>query len=377
MELVLVHKHDATTQASTAPKENTEFQVPVERQQLIGVTYAMVAKKQVEIDLRRVGRAEVAADRSFSYVARVDGYVRDLKVSSPGEKVTRGQALLSIYSPDLKSTEEELVKLLNGRDRATGLGREAVDPLVQAAEARLRQWNVGETEITQLENSRQSSATLTLRSPFDGIVSQVMTQPGANVKTGDKLVEVLDLSTLWIWAEFYEGDIGLLKLEQAVEITMAAFPEQTFRGKVAALSPIVDPNKRTVRVRIDLPNPDGNLRPGMYADITLRVDPGESLVIPAQAVLPTGGRMLVFVDRGEGKLLPRYVKLGRLLSGPPDDQGNTDYYQVLSGLTDGEKVVASANFLIDAESQVQGALKDFSGPQNLSRDQARKESYER
>jgi Cu(I)/Ag(I) efflux system membrane fusion protein len=376
MELVLVHKHDAA-QASTAPKENTEFQVPVERQQLIGVTYATVAKKEVELDLRRVGRAEVAADKSFSYVARVDGYVQDLKVSSPGQKVTQGQPLLLIYSPDLKSTEEELVKLLNGRDRATGMGREAVDPLIQAAETRLRQWNIGESEIAQLENSRQAAATLTLRSPFNGVANQVMTQPGANVKTGDKLIEVLDLSTLWVWADFYEDDIGLVKLDQSVEITMAAFPEQTFHGQIAALSPTVDPNKRTVQVRIDLPNPRGNLRPGMYANVLLRVDVGESLAIPAQAALPTGERMVVFVDRGEGKLLPRYVKLGRLFSGPPDDRGNTDYYQVLSGLTGGERVVASANFLIDAESQVQGALKDFVEPQNLSGDRARKDSYER
>ncbi|MBV8585590.1 MAG: efflux RND transporter periplasmic adaptor subunit, partial [Verrucomicrobia bacterium] len=188
MELVPVHKQNAkatdtrivTTQEST-PKENTEFQVPVERQQLIGVTYAAVVRKQVEINLRRVGRTEVAADKSFSYVARVDGYVQELKVSSPGQNVNQGQPLLLIYSPDLKSTEEELVKLLNGRDRATGMGRDAADPLIQAAEARLRQWNIGETEIGQLENTRQASATLTLRSPFNGVVSQVMTQPGANV----------------------------------------------------------------------------------------------------------------------------------------------------------------------------------------------------
>jgi membrane fusion protein, copper/silver efflux system len=385
MELVPVRKQDAkatgtgsvTAEASDAPKENTEFQVPVERQQLIGVTYAAVVRKQVEINLRRVGRAEVAADKSFSYVARVDGYVQDLKVSSPGQSVTQGQPLLVIYSPDLRSTEEELVKLLNGRDRATGMGREAVDPLIQAAEARLRQWNIGETEIVQVENSRQASATLTLRSPFNGVVSQVMTQPGANVKTGDKLIEVLDLSMLWVWAEFYEDDIGLLKLNQSLEITMAAFPEETFRGQIAALNPTVDPNKRTVQVRIDLPNPRGDLRPGMYANVMLRVDGGESLAIPAQAVLPTGERMLVFVDRGQGNLLPCYVKLGRLFSGAPDDQGNTDYYQVLSGLTDGEKVVASANFLIDAESQVQGALKDFVEPRKLGSGRTRKDSHER
>jgi membrane fusion protein, copper/silver efflux system len=385
MELVPVRKQNAnatdtggaTTQASTAAKENTEFQVPVERQQLIGVTYAAVVRKQVEINLRRVGRTEVAADKSFSYVARVDGYVQDLKVSSPGQNVTQGQPLLLIYSPDLKSTEEELVKLLNGRERATGMGREAVDPLIQAAEARLRQWNIGQTEIAQLENTRQASATLILRSPFNGVVNQVMAQPGANVKTGDKLIEVLDLSTLWVWAEFYEDDIGLLKLGQSADVTMAAFPEQTFRGQIAALSPTIDPNKRTVQVRIDLPNPRGDLRPGMYANVILRVSAGESLVIPAQAALPTGERMLVFLDRGEGKLLPRYVKLGRLFAGPPDEQGNTDYYQVISGLSDGDRVVASANFLIDAESQVQGALKDFSEPRNLSNDRTRKDSYER
>jgi Barrel-sandwich domain of CusB or HlyD membrane-fusion len=181
-----------------------------------------------------------------------------------------------------------------------------------------------------------------------------------NVKMGDKLVSVLDLSNLWVWAEFYENEIGLLKRGQQIDVSLSAFPNQTFQGQIAVINPIIDAAKRTARVRIDIPNPKAQLRPGMYANVEVKIDGGEGLTIPVQAALPTGERMLVFLDRGQGKLLPRYVQVGSSFT-TFDGQQEGSYYQVMNGLQEGDRIVASANFLIDAESQVQGALKDWVG----------------
>jgi RND family efflux transporter MFP subunit len=342
-----------------APVESNEFTVPVERQQQIGVMYATVTKRPIQLSIRSVGMLQSDAARAFSYVARVDGYVQELKVSSPGELVSRGQPLMTIYSPDLRSTEQELVNILNDRDRSA-TSRVSNDQLIEASKRRLKLWNVSDQEIAELEKSRKPSDQLILRSPFDGVVSEVMTGPGMNVKMGDKLASVLDLSSLWVWAEFYENEIGLLKQGQLIDVSLPAFPNQTFQGQIAVINPMIDAAKRTARVRIDIPNGKAQLRPGMFANVEVKIDGGEGLTIPVQAALPTGERMLVFLDRGQGKLLPRYVQVGRSFT-TFDGQQQESYYQVVNGLQEGDRIVSSANFLIDAESQVQGALKDCTG----------------
>jgi Cu(I)/Ag(I) efflux system membrane fusion protein len=343
---------------------STEFTVPVERQQQIGVTYATVTKRPIQLSIRSVGMLEPDTTRMFNYVARVEGYVQELKVSSPGEHVSQGQPLITIYSPDLRSTEQELVNILNDRDRS-GTSRASNDQLIEASKRRLKLWNVSDQEIAELEKSRKPSDQLVLRSPFDGVVNEVMSRPGMNVKTGDKLVSVLDLSNLWVWAEFYENEIGLLKQGQQIDVSLPAFPNQTFKGQIAVINPVLDAAKRTARVRIDIPNSKAQLRPGMYANVEVKIDDGEGLTIPVQAALPTGERMLVFLDRGQGKLLPRYVQVGRSFT-TLDGQQPGSYYQVVNGLQEGDRIVASANFLIDAESQVQGALKDWGGEESAS-----------
>ena len=341
--------------------QSSEFTVPVERQQQIGVTYATATRRPIQLSIRSVGMLEADTSKMFDYVARVDGYVQELKVSSPGQDVSQGQPLITIYSPDLRSTEQELVNILNDRDRS-GTSRVSNDQMIDASKRRLKLWNVSDQEIAELEKNRKPSDQLVLRSPFDGVVNEVMSRPGMNVKMGDKLVSVLDLSNLWVWAEFYENEIGLLKRGQQIDVTLPAFPNQPFQGQIAVINPSIDAAKRTARVRIDIPNPKAQLRPGMYANVEVKIDGGEGLTIPVQAALPTGERMLVFLDRGQGKLLPRYVQVGRSFT-TFDGQQQGSYYQVLNGLQEGDRIVASANFLIDAESQVQGALKDWAGEQ--------------
>ena len=348
--------------AESQKTQSTEFMVPVERQQQIGVTYATVAKRPIELSIRSVGILESDSSKMFDYVARVDGHVQELKVNSPGQQVSQGEPLLTIYSPDLRSTEQELVNLLNDRDRN---GRGSNDQLIEASKRRLKLWNVSDQEIAELEKSRKPSDQLMLRSPFDGVVGEVMARPGMSVKMGDKLATVLDLSTLWIWAEFYENEVSLLKPGQTTDVNLPAFPNQIFKGQIAVINPVIDPAKRTARVRIDIPNAKAQLRPGMYANVEVKIDDGEGLTIPVQAALPTGERMLVFLDRGQGKLLPRYVQVGRSFT-TFDGQQEESYYQVVKGLKEGDRIVDSANFLIDAESQVQGALKDWEGEKQPS-----------
>ncbi len=167
---------------------------------------------------------------------------------------------------------------------------------------------------------------------------------------GDMLVEVADLSLVWMWAEFYENELSMLQAGQKIVVTAKSYPGQNFDGTISLIDPFLDETKRTAKVRIDIPNADFKLRPGMYVNAELAMEMGEGLTIPVSAVMPTGTRNIVFVDKGEGKLGPRIVQLGTKYG---------DIYEVQSGLVENERVVASANFLIDAESKVQGALKEF------------------
>jgi len=335
--------------------QTSEFVVPVERQQQIGVTYAAVQRKPLRHTIRSVGMVVPDKGRNWQFVSRVDGYVQKLDVKSPGEIVEKDAPLLSIYSPDLFTSEREFVELLRMRDRAkTKDARETPQRLIEATRRRLQLWNITEQQIAELEKTRKASDTLTLLSPFRGVVQSVPIEQGKSVKMGDMLVEVADLSVVWVWAEFYENELSMLNVGQKFAVTTKSYPGEKFQGTISVINPFLDETKRTAKVRIDIPNADFKLRPGMYVNAELGMDMGEALTVPVSAVMPTGMRSVVFVDKGEGKLEPRIVQLGAKYG---------DSYEVQSGLRENEPVVASANFLIDAESKVQGALKEFEGSQ--------------
>ena len=360
MDLVPVMKKDsgAGSPAQTSPTGGTasghEFVVPVERQQQIGVTYATVKRAPLHHTIRAVGAVETDLQRHWAFVARVDGYVKELFVPSAGQLVEKDAALLSIYSPELLTTERELVMLLRMHDQAKSKdARVTPERLIASAESRLRQWNITDEQIAELEQKRAPSEALTFRSPFRGVVQEVPARQGANVKVGDRLIDIADLSVVWVTAEFYESELSMLKTGQSVTVTTGSYPNDPFEGQVAVINPFLEQEKRTAKVRINIPNPDFKLRPGMYANVELGMDMGEGLVVPASAVMPTGSREIAFVDKGGGKLEPRVVQLGEQIG---------DHYEVKSGLAEDERVVASANFLIDAESKVQGALADFHQP---------------
>jgi RND family efflux transporter MFP subunit len=337
--------------AETKAPQTSEFVVPVERQQQIGVTYAKVERKPLTHTIRSVGLIVPDRSRNWQFVSRVDGYVQKLNVTSPGQVVEKDAPLLSIYSPDLLTSEREFVELLRMRDEAkTKDARETPQRLIESAKRRLQLWNVMPEQVAELEKTRKASDTLTLLSPFRGVVQSVPVEQGKSVKVGDMLVEVADLSLVWMWAEFYENELSMLQVGQKLAITAKSYPGQNFDGTIALIDPFINETKRTAKVRIDIPNADFKLRPGMYVNAELAMDMGEALTVPLSAVMPTGSRNVVFIDKGEGKLEPRIVQLGSKYG---------DIYEVQSGLQGGERVVSSANFLIDAESKVQGALRDF------------------
>ena len=356
MDLVPVLKRDTPEGAPPASKETnspSEFRVPMERQQQIGVTYATVETKPLHHTIRAVGKVAPDTQRVWRVVARAGGYVQELGVSAPGEIVKKGQVLMTLYSPELLTTQRELIDLLRMRDNAPK-GSLSVhgdaQSLIESAKRRLRLWNITDEQVAKIEQSRHAEESLPILAKMDGIVQTLPVTQGMTIAPGNTLVDVADLSVVWVWGEFYQEELPMLSVGQEVTVTSDSYPGEKFKGQLSLVDPFINDVKRTGRVRLDIQNPELKLKPDMYVDVLLEMDMGKSLVVPVSAIMPTGKRNIAFVDKGEGKLEPRFLELG-------GKYGNV--YAVKSGLNEGERVVASANFLIDAESKIQGALKSW------------------
>ena len=357
------HGQNENEEAKSMPGKNgkgadaekpSEFSIPVQRQQEYGVTYAMVEKKPLKVSLRVAGLVDYDKLRNWDIVTRIEGYVDKLFVASKGELVEKNQQLVTVYSPELLTTQREFFDLLKSRDEAkragTGAASESLDALIESAKVRMRLWNLNDQQIEELERTRKAQVYITLYSPARGLVRSVQVTQGRKVMPGDYLVEVTDLSMVWVWAEFYQEELPLLEKNLPIKVSTSAYPGEAFKGKIAVIDPFLNAAKRVIRVRVDVENPDLKLRPDMFVDIELDREMGQGLSVPFSAIIPTGRRNIAFVDKGEGRLEPRLVELGRKFG---------DAYQVLSGLKEGERVVASANFLIDAEAKVQGAVRSW------------------
>jgi RND family efflux transporter MFP subunit len=364
MDLVPVKKIDAAlktdeaktmaTPANTTEDRPHEFTIPLDRQQLIGVTYAPVETKPLRRTIRAAGFVAATTAKHWDYVSRVDGYIHTLEIGAAGDRIEKGQVLMDIYSPDLVATENEFVDLVRMRDTGrrdqNATTSETAEHLLAGARARLQQWNISDEQINALEKTGKPPEFLQLISPVTGTVEEIGVHQGRHVAVGDHLVDLVDLSSVWVWAEFYENELPHLKPGLAVVITSSSLPGWSISGTIAVVDPFLDDQKRTGRVRIDVKNTDLRLRPDAYVDVSLTLDEGEGLTIPSDAVLPTGEHNIVFVDKGGGRLEPRFVQLGGKFG---------DLYRITGGLSAGERVVSSANFLVDAESKVQGALKSW------------------
>ena len=294
----------------------------------------------------------------LAYVqVRFSGFVQKVFADATYQYVRKGQPLFTIYSPDLVATEREyLVAKQNQQQVAQstvpGVAASATS-LLDAATERLKQWGVPQQEIERLESTGQVQQEIEIDSPVSGYITERNALPSVAVQPEMRLYTIADLSTVWVQAQVFQDDLGRLKVGDPATVTLNTFPGRTFSGRVDFIYPQVDMDTRTAKVRIVFPNPDLQLKPGMFVNVGMNVPMGRQLVIPASGVLQSGTRQIAFVDRGDGYLEPREVQLGARVG---------DDFIVLKGLKAGEQIVTSANFLIDSESQLQAALGSFVPP---------------
>lgn len=319
----------------------------VAQAQAIGITYAVVQRGSLGRAVRTVGQVAPAESRLAEVTTKIDGFVDRLFVDATGVTVRKGRPLLTLYSPMLVAAQEELLtarRLAASVDSGEVEAWRSAQALVEAARRRLAYWDISADQIERLERTGEVTKTLTLVAPFDGVVLEKMVVVGQAVMPGMKLYRLADLSTVWIEGEVFEQDLALVRVGARASVELAAYPGESFPGRVSFVWPVVDEQSRSGRVRVAVSNAAGRLKPGMYATLLLDAQLGSDLLsVPAEAVVMTGERNLVFVLGEGGALEPREVTLGARAG---------DRQQVLAGLREGQRIVASANFLVDAESRL-------------------------
>lgn len=319
------------------------------RQQLIGLQIAPVTRGSVSGSWRTVGRVEVDPTQVRKTNVKVEGYIERLYVDFVGRPVRRGQPLFSLYSPSLLAAENEYVLALQTRDalQQAGSTDNSGISLVEGSRRKLELWDIPRAEIERIERERKPSRAVTFLSPISGVVTAKNVVQGASVSAGDTPYEITDLSDVWVKADAYEGDLGSVRVGMAALLTLKAYPGRSFRGSVAFIDPLLDPATRTAKVHMHFRNPGLELKPEMYGDVVLEGRDRIGLRVPADAVIRTGTKDVVFIALGDGKFAPREVQLGAR---------NGSEVEVKSGLDVGQRVVTRANFLVDSESQLRASL---------------------
>lgn len=345
MDYVPVYEGDMTG--------GTEVRIDPSVVQAMNVRTERVRRQQVHQQVRTVGYLEYDQERMVTVTTRYSGWVEKVYVHYLGDAVRKGQPLFDIYSPDLVQTQQELLTALDYAHRMDGAPVGAHDrahALVDAARTRLELWDVTDAQIAALEKRGEIQRAVTVFSPARGVVMKTMTGlEGMAVNSGMELFHIADLSTLWLSVEAFEDQVAWIRPGTVARVTLTYFPGETFEGRVRLVAPEMSEQTRTLPVRLEIPNPDGRLRPGMYATVVFEPpDVGETLAVPAEAVLRTGDSTLVVVARGEGRFAPRAVTLGR------EGEGMVE---ITSGLEEGEEVVTSAQFLLDSESSLRAAIE--------------------
>jgi RND family efflux transporter MFP subunit len=332
-------------------------QLSPQKLQSIGVRIGEVQRKVVTDEIRATGNVAMDETRLAYVQTRFSGYIHEVFADATYQYVRKGQPLFTIYSPDLVATEREYLVAKQNQQQVANSTVPGVAPsatsLLDAAAERLRQWGVSQREIERLESTGRVQQELEVDSPVSGYITERNALPNLTVQPETRLYTVADLSTVWVLAQFFQNDLARIKVGDAAALTVDTFPGRAFSGRVNFIYPQLDMETRTAKVRIVFPNPHLELKPGMFVNVSLKVAMGKQLVVPASAALQSGTRQIVFVDRGDGYLEPREVQL--------DGRAGDDFV-VLKGLKEGEKVVTSANFLIDSESQLQAALGSFVPP---------------
>ena len=337
---------------------DTGLRISPEKVQKLGVRTARVQRRTLDAVVRATGRIEVDERRLFTVTPKFEGYIERLYVNATGQFVARGEKLFDAYSPELLAAQREYavaaqaLAQLKDADAQTVAGMKR---LADSALARLRNWDVTDEEIAQLAAGGEPRRTLSFRAPVAGFVLEKKAVQGMRFMPGEMLYQIADLSNVWLIADVFEQDIGRVRVGQRAEVRLEAWPGQRFEGRVTYVYPTLRADTRSAQVRIELPNPGGRLKPAMYAQVEIAAGDGAVLAVPRSAVIDSGTRRIVLVDRGEGRFEPREVKLGA--------KGD-EYVAVLDGVREGESVVVAANFLIDAESNLKAALGAMTAPES-------------
>ncbi|MGH7518257.1 MAG: efflux RND transporter periplasmic adaptor subunit [Gemmatimonadales bacterium] len=322
------------------PGGTNDSAVPINRAgaERLGITFARAAMRPVGRGTRVAGTLTYAEPRREYVNARVMGWVEELYADYLGKPVRKGEPLLALYSPELVSAQEELLSALRLGDST----------LAAAARRRLALWNVAEDQIAAIERSGTAQRRIVLRAPRSGELAEKMVTEGQAVQAGDNLFLIADRTVLWVDLAVFESDARVLRVGTPVSLSTDAIPGRTFRGRVSFVQPRVDEKSRTLTARVEVPNPDGTLRPGMFAMAELVPAASERLSVPITAVLPTGTQQLVFVNRGDGAFVPRPVQTGA--------RGDS-LVEIVGGLKAGDEVVASATYLLDSETNLASAMQ--------------------
>jgi multidrug efflux pump subunit AcrA (membrane-fusion protein) len=346
--------------AASGPKASEPNLAPLtltpQRMQSIGVKIGVVERRKVQDEIRTVGNVEADETRLADVQVRFSGWVQKVYADATYKVIRQGQPLLTIYSPELVTAEQDYLvakELLAQSSPHGGGSLHGPDSLLGAATERLKRWQIPEREIARLKKSGKVSREIKIDSPVSGVVIDRKAFPNMYVEPGTKLYAVADLSTVWVYAEVFQNDIGRVKVGDPASITVDAYPGETFPARVSFIWPEVDRTTRRARARLEIPNPQLKLLLGMYVDVRISVPLGDQLAIPAAGVFQSGTRQIAFVDHGGGSFEPRVIELGARAG---------DDIIVLKGLDAGERIVTSANFLIDSESQLQAAMGSFAPP---------------
>lgn len=315
--------------------------------QNIGVRYETAQRRMLSKTIRTVGKVDYDERKLYYVNAKISGWIDKLYVNYTGKFIRKGEPLLEIYSPELVSAEEEYIIALKYRNADTSQHDQS--DLYNRAHRRLMYWDISHEQIQRLEVTKQPEKTMTLTAPATGVVVEKNVLQGGSIMAGTNLYKIADLSTVWVNAEVYEYEVPFIKVGQRATITLAYIPGKVITGRVSYIYPYLNPDTRTVRVRVEIPNPNLLLKPEMFATVELQSPVAVNAVaLPEQAVIHSGERNVVIVSRGDGRFESRDVKLGILASG---------YYQVLDGVQEGEKIVVSSQFLLDSESNLKAVLQ--------------------
>jgi Cu(I)/Ag(I) efflux system membrane fusion protein len=343
---------NAPATASPGPPGYAEVSIAPEVQQRIGVTLGKATQTPLTMVIRAVGIVRPDETKVVHVHLKTEGWVEKLFVSFTGQNVKAGEPLLSIYSPTFFAAEREFLSALrSAKSSLNNTGDQQT--VLETARRRLELWDVPADAIKALETTGKPGKSLTLRSPISGTVLEKKAFEGQYVMAQSDLYVVADLSTVWVQGKVFEYELPHVEIGMPVTVTLPSLPMQQFTGKVVFVDPVVDEMTRSVQVRVELPNPDGQLKPGMFGHISISHAMGSGLTVPASAVIRTGERDIAFRAISADRFLPVQVRISPLRFG--------DRFQVLEGLKAGDEVVTSANFLLDSESQLQAGGGSMAG----------------